>query len=219
MQAVNAAAPKFSSIETEIRELRRSYPNLSKKELADKYGNRLRSKYTNVGVVTALPGAIPGIGTKIQIAVEVGSISADLALMLRWMAAMCYGIALIYEKDISSEFNQEFIKVLGVWCKVITIAKEATSKIATRIAVVQFNKRVSSKILQRINQRVGTTIITKYGTKRGGVALGRLIPFGVGAAVGGTFNFVAMNAFKKAALKYYQSTDNEFIYVDFEEVK
>jgi hypothetical protein len=49
---------------------------------------------------------------------------------------------------------------------------------------------------------VSTTVLTKYGTKRGGVALGRMIPFGVGVAVGGGFNYLTMKAFKKATIRY-----------------
>lgn len=218
---VNAVSPNFDSIQTEIIELKRANPKMSKKQLADLYGNRLRNKYTSVGVVSALPSTIPGVGTAVQLAVEAGTISGDLVLLMRWMAATCYGVALIHDKDISSEFNEEFIRILGMWCGVIQIVKNGTQKIATKVAVVQFNKNVSGKMLQKINQKVGTTIFTKYGVKRGGIALGRLIPFGVGAIVGGVFNFHTMNQFKKAALKYYHSEENgvEVEYVMYEEIK
>jgi hypothetical protein len=205
---VNAVSPSYDSILTEIAELKRSYPTKSKDELADLYGNRLRKKYTSVGVVSALPSTIPGIGTTVQIATEVTTTSGDLALMLRWMAASTYGIALIYDKDIKSEFNIEFLKILGLWCGVIQSTKIVSTKIATRVAATQFNKNISGKMLQKINQRVGTTIVTKYGTKRGGVALGKLIPFGIGAVIGGTFNFYTMNHFKKQAIQYYKDGED-----------
>jgi len=212
---VNAVAPSFESVKAEIQELKSSYPKKSKHELANLYGNRLRKKYTSVGIASALPSVIPGVGTAIQIATEIATISGDLALMLRWMAANSYGIALIYEKDIKLEFNQEFVKILGVWCGVIQSAKIASTKVATKVAVVQFNKNVSGKVLQKINQKVSTTIFTKYGTKRGGIALGKLIPFGVGALVGGGFNYFTMDRFKKAAITYFNTDENaEFIFYE-----
>jgi hypothetical protein len=207
---VNAVSPSFESVQTEIQELRKSYPSKNKLELAELYGNRLRRKYTSVGVVSALPSAIPAIGTAVQVGVEVGTVSGDLALMLRWMAANCYGIALIYDKDISSEFNNEFIRILGLWCGAIQVAKKGTAFVATKVAVVHFNKAVTGKVIQQINKKVGTTIFTKYGTKRGGIALGRLIPFGVGAIVGGTFNYFTMNGFKKSAIEYFKTEDQNF---------
>lgn len=212
---VNSVSPSYDSIKLEIEELKRSNPKKSKSELADLYGNRIRKKYTSVGVVSALPSAIPGVGTAAQVAIEVTTVSGDLALMLRWMAATCYGIGLIYEKNIESEFNQEFVRILGLWCGTIQVTKVATTKLATKVAAAQFNKNVSGKMLQKINQQVSRTILTKYGTKRGGIALGKLIPFGVGALVGGSFNYFTMNKFKNSAIEYFKSDDmTEYIVVE-----
>jgi hypothetical protein len=206
---VNSVAPSHDTVKSEIMELKISNPKLSEKQLADKFVSKITKKYTSVGVASALPSVIPGLGTAAQIAVEAGTISGDLALMLRWMATMCVGVGMIHNKDMTQNHNQEFIKILGIWSGVIMGVKEATKRIGTKVAVVQFNRNVSGKVLQKINQRVGTTIVTKYGTKRGGIALGKLIPFGVGAAVAGTFNYSTMNGFGKAALKYYENDFNE----------
>ena len=217
LTVVNTLTPQYATIQKEIEELKRSYPNKSKKELANIFGNRIKRKYTSVGVVTALPGAIPGIGTVGQIAIETGAISGDLALMLRWMAATCYGTAIINDKDIQSDFNQEFVKVLGLWCGVIEPTKVATVKLTTKVAVAQFNRNVSGKALSAINKRVGITLFTKYGTKRGGIALGRLIPFGVGATIGGLFNYFTMSRFKNQALTYFE-TSEDIDYVIYQDI-
>lgn len=73
----------------------------------------------------------------------------------------------------------------------------------TKIAVAQFNRHVSGGMLRRINIKLGTTVFTKYGTKRGGVALGRMLPFGVGATIGGSVNFVTTSSFGRWILSYY----------------
>jgi len=203
LQIVNAVSPSFSDLRRDVSEFLKTNKNKSKNNLASMYANRIRKKYTTVGVASALPSVVPGLGTTTQVFIEISSLSGDVALMLRWMASICYGIALIYDKDIENEFNQEFVKVLGIWCGVIKTAKEATKRVVTKVAVVQFNKNVSSKVISKINQKVGTTILTKYGTKRGGIALGKLVPFGVGAIISGIFNYSTMSAFKKAAIDYY----------------
>ncbi|GAA4314637.1 hypothetical protein GCM10023115_28160 [Pontixanthobacter gangjinensis] len=208
MKVVNFVSPSFESVQKDVTELKKGKPNKTNKQLSRIYANRIRNKYTSVGVVSALPSTIPGVGTGVQIAIEAGTISGDLILMLRWMASTCYGIALINGKDISSDFNQEFVRILGLWCGAIEASKKATGKIATKVAVTTFNKKVSGKTLAKINQRVGTTIFTKYGTKRGGIALGKLIPMGVGVAVGGTFNYVTMTRFKNSAIKYFESDES-----------
>ncbi|MBQ6307184.1 MAG: hypothetical protein IJK78_11510 [Bacteroidales bacterium] len=211
---IQAVAPSNEHIAQEVSELKYLNPQLSNDQLALRWGKRIRNNYTSVGVATALPSAIPGIGTAAQIAIEAGTISADLALMLRWMGKLCMGIGMIYGNNPSFTINQDLVNILGLWSGVVDVAKNATKRVGTKVAVVQFNKHVSGKVLAKINKRVGTTILTKYGGKRGGVALGKLVPFGVGAVIAGGFNYFTFNAFMKSAINYYKN-DND--YVMFEE--
>lgn len=205
ISVANKVAPSVKEVQKEIFEFKKSNKYSNKDKLADLFISRITKKYTSTGVASALPGAIPGIGTAAQVFAEVGSVSGDLLLMLRWMANLCMGLAIIYEKDITQDYNKEFIMILGKWCGVIEVTKTAVRRVSTKVATVQFNKHISGKVLSKINQRVGTTIVTKYGTKRGGVALGRLIPFGVGAAIGGSFNYMTMKGFGARAKEHYRN--------------
>ncbi|MEC3874602.1 hypothetical protein [Chryseobacterium salviniae] len=211
---VNFVAPSLQDIKLEVDELRNSHPKLNNSELSKKYSKKIIRNYTSIGIASALPSVIPGIGTIGQVAIEGTTVTADLTLMLRLMAKICYGIGVINNKDMEQGFNQDFIYILGIWSGVILSAKVATEKIGTKVAIVQFNRNVSGQMLQKINRRVGTTILTKWGTKRGGIALGKLIPFGVGATVGGGFNYYTMSGFSNAAIKHYESEhDNEYIII------
>ena len=212
---IQSVAPSNEHIAQEVDELKYLNSKLSRDQLALRWGKRIRNNYTSVGVATALPSSIPGIGTAAQIAIEAGTITGDLALMLRWMGKLCMGISIIYGNNPENSINQDLINILGIWCGVIDAAKNATTRVGTKVAVAQFNKRISGKTLAKVNQRVGTTVVTKYGTKRGGIALGKLIPFGVGAVIAGGFNYFTFNGFMKSAIDYYKN-DND--YVMFEEI-
>lgn len=212
---IQSVAPSHEYVAQEIDELKYLNSKLTKDQLALRWGKRIRNNYTSVGVATALPSSIPGIGTVAQIAIEAGTITGDLALMLRWMGKLCMGISIIYGNNPEKSINQDLINILGIWCGVIDAAKNATTRVGTKVAVAQFNKRISGKTLVKVNQRVGTTVVTKYGTKRGGIALGKLVPFGVGAVIAGGFNYFTFNGFMKSAIDYYKN-DND--YVMFEEV-
>ena len=205
---VNTVSPSYESVQNEVRDLQKKFPNKTKHELANAFANRFRKKYTSVGIVSGLPSVIPGIGTVTQIGVEAVTVSGDLALMLRWMASTCYGVGLIYDQDIKNGFDQEFVNVLGIWCGQIKSEEMRTEEIVTKVATIQFKKNISSKMLLTLNKRIGTTIFTKYGTKRGGIVLGKLIPFGIGALVGGSFNYFTMNSFKQKAIEYFQNDEN-----------
>lgn len=205
--------PSYDCISRDIVDYRKTTNGKSLDEIAHCYGDRICWKYASVGAASALPGMIPGIGTAAQVAAEASSISGDLALMVRWMGSMVAGIGIIYDRDIESNFNQDFVKVLGLWCGVLKSAQEATKRIGTKVAVAQF-KKVPGKIFQKINSKVGTTIVTKYGTKRGGVAIGKLVPFGVGAIVGGGFNLATMKAFKNKAISFYSTGNGDELYME-----
>ncbi len=210
LKIISAVEPKYEDVHRHIVDLRQAHPTLSNQKLAEKWADRICWRYASEGAATALPGVIPGLGTGAQIAIESGAISADLAYMFRCMAGMSIGIGIIYKRDVEASFNQDFVRVLGLWCGVLSLGKEATVRIASKVAIAQF-KKVPAEIFKKINTKVGATIVTKYGTKRGGVAIGRLVPFGVGALVGGGFNLATMKGFKRSAIKYY-STDDAVLY-------
>ena len=63
---------------------------------------------------------------------------------------------------------------------------------------------IPTKSLQAINRALGRTVVTKYGTKRGAVALGRLFPFGIGAALGGGFNYVTVRALARQSDRFFR---------------
>ncbi|MFN0029914.1 MAG: hypothetical protein ACKV2O_22390 [Acidimicrobiales bacterium] len=69
-------------------------------------------------------------------------------------------------------------------------------------------KKSMSKItgaqLRVINRALGRTIVTKYGTQRGAITLGRVIPFGIGGVIGGGGNYLLGKGTGKAAIKYFE---------------
>jgi hypothetical protein len=65
--------------------------------------------------------------------------------------------------------------------------------------------KVSTQALQTLNRRLGRTIITKYGTKRGVVALGTAFPFGIGAAIGAGGNYAMVRTVGRHADKLFRS--------------
>ena len=202
MKCTEAVSSSPETIIEEIRSFRSEREYMSKKELAEAWASRIVNLYAAQGAATALPSAIPGIGTKAQLAVEVGSVSINIGFMLRCMARMVAGVATIYGHDIRKSFTHDFVKVLALWCGVLCPAREATTRVATKVALAQF-KKVPAQIFAKINRKVGTTIITKYGMKRGVIAVGRLIPFGLGSIVGGGFNYAVMRGFKRWTINYY----------------
>lgn len=96
------------------------------------------------------------------------------------------------------------------WILSILVFGDSASKAFTRLAGEvgkglgeKATKRIPLSVLRGINSSVGRTILTKYGTKRGVIALGTALPLGIGAVVGGSTNYAAVRLLARHANKFF----------------
>lgn len=98
---------------------------------------------------------------------------------------------------------EEFGVIMGIMTGAIIPAKEAAKRLGEKFVTVQISRRLPGSVLKAINRKVGFTLLTKFGTQRGGIALGKVIPLGVGAVIAGGMNYQSINQFSKSAINYY----------------
>jgi hypothetical protein len=63
--------------------------------------------------------------------------------------------------------------------------------------------RIPLTTLQAANRIMGTRLLRRYGARRGVAAVGRLVPVGVGALIGGAANFMAVRALARHADEFF----------------
>lgn len=200
---IEKLAPDLKKVRDWVEEIKRENPDLSRDQLAEYVSDSIVWLYTKQGAALALPGAIPGLGTLTQISVEVSSVSLDVTLMIRNQTYLIFAIAECYGLKGREILIQDTLICMGLWTNAITLTKSGLVKLGTKAIEANFKKRFPAEILKAVNKKVGTTVLTKYGTKRGGVAIGKLIPFGVGVVVGGGFSYLTMKNFGNSAQKYF----------------
>jgi len=195
-------APDSKKVGEWVAELKKENPELCKDELADYIGDKIVWLYTSQGAALSLPGAIPGLGTVVQVATEFGTASTDVALMIRNQTYLVFALGHCYGIRGREVLIQDALICMGLWTNAITFTKSGAIKLGSKVLEANFRKKFPARILQAINKKVGTTILAKYGRKRGGIAIGKLIPFGVGVLVGGGFSYIVMKKFKTNAIEY-----------------
>ena len=57
--------------------------------------------------------------------------------------------------------------------------------------------------IQMANRFMSKALLRTYGSRRGLAAIGRLLPAGIGAAVGGTTNYLAVRALARNADQFF----------------
>jgi hypothetical protein len=75
-------------------------------------------------------------------------------------------------------------------------------------------KSIPMSVLRAVNSSAGRTIVTKYGTKRGVIALGRALPFGVGMVIGGGANYASVRIMANHANKFFLDLPYTTVIID-----
>lgn len=140
-----------------------------------------------LGTVGAAAGAIaaaPGPGTG-------AAIAADLSWFTIRSADLILAIAAVHGH------TEPTVEERRAWVLAVLAFGDSAASSLTKLAGETgkgLGKRATATIptasLQAINRKMGRTIVTKYGTKRGVLALGKALPVFIGSAVGGGANYV-----------------------------
>jgi EcsC protein family len=71
--------------------------------------------------------------------------------------------------------------------------------------------RFNMATLQTANRLLGSRLLRRYGAKRGAVAVGRILPLGIGALIGGGANYKAISSLIDNADKFFSKLPYSYI--------
>lgn len=182
---------------------------------------RFRRELAAAGAASGAVAAAPGIGT----GAAAGALVADLG----WFAMratdliMAYGAAqghldstpeerrawvlsiLAFGERAADEFAELLTEVdSGVTIAGVTIGGE---RVSARLAGLAGSDAATLDALRRVNTSLASTVVSRYGSRRTVLAVGKLLPFGVGAVVGGTANYTLIRVIGSQARKFFASYD------------
>lgn len=155
---------------------------------------------TTVGAASGGVAAVPGAGTVAAVASAV----ADLGWVTLRTSGLIFTVAAIHGHGRAS------VEERKAWVLTILAFGDSASVGFTKLSSElgkglgrKATSKISGQTLRRLNAALGRTVVTKYGTKRGAIALGRALPFGFGAAIGGGANYLGVRAITRQADKFF----------------
>ena len=92
------------------------------------------------------------------------------------------------------EAAEEFAALVGA-IGITRLARD--NSIGSAMAGVVGGDAMTVDALRRVNSRLATHVVARYGSRRGAVTLGKLLPFGIGAVVGGGATWTMARAVAK----------------------
>ncbi|MEV6873967.1 hypothetical protein [Amycolatopsis sp. NPDC051128] len=180
-KAIGAQAPLVGK---NIARARHRNPNATPAEVVHTLERMYVSALASTGAAVGATAAAPAVGTGIALALSAGEFFSSLELSTLFVLSLAevHGVQL-------DEIERRRTLVMGILLGEsgsTTIGKvaERTGKHWARHLV----DKVPAATLLKINKVLGKNFVTKYGTKQGIIVLGRVVPFGIGAAIGGGAN-------------------------------
>ncbi|HEX2192352.1 MAG TPA: EcsC family protein [Acidimicrobiales bacterium] len=154
------------------------------------------------GAATGGAAAVPGVGT----ATAMAATAADLGWFTLRIADLILTIAALHGHDRATveERRAWILSVLafgeGSAAGFARMAGEVGQDLGRKAV-----SRIPAGALRAINRKLGRSLVTRFGARRGAISLGRVLPFGIGAAVGGSANYMSVQAIGRHADSFFRS--------------
>ena len=172
--------------EKHVARLRRNRPEATPRDIVRRLNAELRAATISAGVGVGAVAAAPAVGTGVALALSGAEVvvSLDATVLYILARAEVQGITI---EDIERRRTLVMAVMLG------DAGAKSVGKVAERTGqhwARQLVRAIPNSKILAVNKVLGRNFVTKYGTKQGILVLGRVIPFGIGAVIGGTANAI-----------------------------
>jgi hypothetical protein len=196
----HAVGSREPAIRERIERLRTDHPNYNNHQLAQ---DLIRSTRRRVAATGALSGAVsiaPGLGT----ALAIGTVTSQTIFALEQEVELVMGIAMIFGHELagSDERVLEALVVVGITSGAVKLREDVLVAGGERLAIAAF-RHLPSLLLAHGGGRILTRILARVATSGLAKIAARVVPLGVGVAVGAGFDWVTVTGLGRAAVKYY----------------
>ncbi|MEO6492859.1 MAG: EcsC family protein [Ilumatobacteraceae bacterium] len=150
----------------------------------------------SVGAATGAAAAVPAVGTAAALSLGL----AEFGWFTVRASELILSIAALHGHDHATVDERR------AWILAVLIfgsgAAEGFDRLfgeTARVVARRGGVRAPIAMIRGVNSSMARMLLTRYGRKRGAVAIGTALPFGIGAFVGGTANHAGMKAIGKHA--------------------
>jgi hypothetical protein len=174
------------AVAAHVRRIRERHPEASPSDVIARLEKLYLAAVIGMGAADGAVAAAPGVGTAAAVALSGGEMVGFLEVSTLFILAVAevHGIRI---DDLEKRRTLVFAVLLGdSGASFVEKAAGRTGKHWGKL----LTDAIPMPTIIKINKHLGAQFITKYGTKRGLIVLGRLAPFGIGAVIGGAGNAV-----------------------------
>ena len=195
-----AVTTREPAIRSRVEELRAKHQLLTNDQLALALIRSTRRRVATTGAVSGAVSIAPGLGTLLAI----GTVTSQTLFALEQEVELVLGVAMIYGHELTGSDDRvlEALVVVGVASGALKLREDVLVAGGERLAVAAF-RRFPGTIVRHGGGRLVTRVLSRVATSGAGKVAARVIPVGVGVALGATFDWVAVTGLGRAAMRYY----------------
>lgn len=201
---VNTALEKALEIQepvvvAHVARMRRARPDAPPAEIITSLEKQFLASVSAIGAAAGGAAAVPGVGAVVGLgltAFEIGGVVEATALFALAVADV-HGV-----KVESLEHRRLLVMAVLFGQGAANFVEKAAGRLGKHWGR-NLVKAIPMAVINDLNKKLAPRFITKWGTKQGLLVLGREVPFGIGAAIGGGGNFMIGQGSVQAARKAF----------------
>jgi hypothetical protein len=188
------------AIRSKVEALRLANPKLTSDELAQKLIRDTRIRVAATGAASGAAAIAPGLGTLLAL----GAATSQALYALEQETELVLAIALIYGHELSDSDERvlEALVVVGIAGGSVKLRENVLVAGGERITVAAF-RALPREWIGRAGGHVLGRILARVAGSRVLSTIGRVAPLAIGMAVGAGFDWIAVSALGRAAIRYY----------------
>ena len=176
----------------------RSHPGATPRSVIAGLEHRYLGSVAAIGAASGGAAAVPGVGT----AVTVASAVAEVAAFVEATAMFTLAVAEVHGYDLDDIETRRAFVLAVVLGDAGSLAVETAAVGGAHWAPL-LARTVSREGIGNINKVLLRRFLTHFGARQGALALGRALPFGVGAGIGAVGNVALGRASVRAARRAF----------------
>ncbi|MCL2532959.1 MAG: hypothetical protein FWE39_02235 [Nocardiaceae bacterium] len=180
----NASRLQGPAVTRYVERVRRAHPDDTPAQIVERMEKMFLTAVTSSGSAAGATAAVPAVGT----AASIAAVGAETAFFIEASALLTLAVASVH--GISPHDHQQrraLVLAVALGESGMEIVERATGLTATNWARL-VTGRIPPGTMRAMNSSLMRKFVTKYAAKRSALILGKLIPAGVGAVIGGAGN-------------------------------
>ncbi len=169
-----------ATVHAHVEQLRRKHPHATPAQIVLLLEREYLRVVQSTGAAVGAAAAAPAVGTGVAFALT----ASDVATFFGASAAFSLAVASVHGIDVQDAGRRRALLLATILGESGARAVGDTAQIGTVHFARTLLTRMPTTTITRVNTTLTKRLVRHYAIREGGLAIGRLVPFGVGVVIG-----------------------------------